>query len=96
MVKVVIHCGLGFFVGEKFSNKCKDAGLDVTPYRINCQRTDPELVRLVEEENPENEAWLCVMSIPDNVEWVIEDYDGSEWVSEKHRTWPSRSGDATW
>ena len=30
---------------------------------------------------------LKVVDIPDNVDWMIENYDGIEWVSEKHRTW---------
>ena len=27
------------------------------------------------------------VSIPDDVEWQIEEYDGMEWVAEAHRTW---------
>lgn len=30
---------------------------------------------------------LILEDIPDDVEWEIEEYDGLEWVSEKHRTW---------
>ena len=32
-------------------------------------------------------AKLKIIEIPDNVEWEIEEYDGMEWVSEKHRRW---------
>ena len=32
-------------------------------------------------------ALLKIVDIPDDIDWVIEEYDGSEWVSEKHRTW---------
>jgi hypothetical protein len=32
-------------------------------------------------------AELKVVEIPDDVQWQIEDYDGAEWVAEKHRTW---------
>jgi hypothetical protein len=28
-----------------------------------------------------------VVEIPDGVEWEIAEYDGLEWVAEKHRTW---------
>lgn len=32
-------------------------------------------------------ADLKIVEIPDDVEWVIEEYDGIEYVSEVHRTW---------
>ena len=32
-------------------------------------------------------AELKVVDIPDDVEYTIEEYDGMEWVSEKHRVW---------
>jgi hypothetical protein len=32
-------------------------------------------------------AELKVVEIPDDVEWIIQEYDGDEWISEKHRTW---------
>jgi len=53
-------------------------------------RDDPILVSIVEElgdkVNAEH-AKLKVVSIPANVEWTIEEYDGKEWVAEVHRTW---------
>jgi len=30
---------------------------------------------------------LKVVEIPDDVQWQIEEYDGHEWVAERHRTW---------
>ena len=30
---------------------------------------------------------LKIIEIPDDVDWIIEEYDGAEWVAEKHRTW---------
>jgi hypothetical protein len=33
-------------------------------------------------------AELEVVEIPDDVEWIIVDYDGMEHIAEKHRTWP--------
>ena len=30
---------------------------------------------------------IKIVEIPDDVEFVIEDYDGIEWVAEKHRIW---------
>ena len=32
-------------------------------------------------------AKLQLVEIPDGVGWQVEEYDGMEWVSEKHRTW---------
>lgn len=58
-------------------------------------RTDVVMCSLVEEfgsaANGKYEwggfADLKVVEIPDDVKWVIEEYDGVEWVSEVHRTW---------
>jgi hypothetical protein len=56
----------------------------------DAQRDDPILVEIVKEMGAMSNghyAELKVVEIPDDVEWVIEDYDGSEWIAEKHRTW---------
>ena len=53
-------------------------------------RNDPLLVQVVEEMGKDADggfAELKVVEIPDDVEWQIDEYDGSEWVAEKHRTW---------
>jgi hypothetical protein len=53
-------------------------------------RTDPALIAVVEELGYEASggfADLKVVEIPDDVTWQIEEYDGSEWVAEVHRTW---------
>jgi hypothetical protein len=54
------------------------------------QRNDETLVQVVMElGNQANGTCsdLRIVEIPDNIGWEIEDYDGKEWVSEKHRTW---------
>lgn len=54
------------------------------------QRNDALLVQVVEElgESANGKyAHLKVLEIPDDVEWQIEEYDGKEWIAEKHRTW---------
>jgi len=54
------------------------------------KRDDSILVRVVGElgeEANDSCASLKVVAIPDNIEWTIEEYDGWEWVAEKHRTW---------
>jgi len=54
------------------------------------ERDDPTLVQVVKELKKKANgacASLKVVSIPDDVEWEIEEYDGAEWISEVHRTW---------
>jgi len=53
-------------------------------------RDDPTLVQVVEllsKDANDNVSELKVVEIPDDVEWQIEEYDGVEWVAEKHRRW---------
>lgn len=53
-------------------------------------RDDPHLVRVVEtlkDKANGKHATLRIVEIPEDVEWEIEEYDGTEWVAEKHRTW---------
>jgi hypothetical protein len=59
-------------------------------YDKDIPRDDPVLVTLVRELGQAacgEHARLKVVRIPANVDWQIEDYDGQEWISEKHRTW---------
>ncbi len=54
------------------------------------KRDDPALVAAVKELGTSANgefAKLEIIEIPDDVEWEIEEYDGHEWVAEKHRTW---------
>lgn len=56
----------------------------------NIQRDDPILIELVETMGDSvNTAYskLKVVEIPADVEWIIQEYDGAEWVAEKHRKW---------
>ena len=53
-------------------------------------RTDPDLISVIEEMG--EKSWgshseLNIVDVPDDVEWQIAEYDGIEWVAEKHRTW---------
>lgn len=57
---------------------------------IMIPRDDQHLVRVVEELASEANghcADLKVVSIPDDVKWEINMVDGTERVSEVHRTW---------
>lgn len=50
------------------------------PILVNCVKT------LGEKANGSC-AKLRIVEIPDDVEYEIQEYDGQEWIAEKHRTW---------
>lgn len=53
-------------------------------------RNDAELIRIVEtlgENSWGKHSELKIVEIPEDVNWYIEEYDGAEWVAERHRTW---------
>ena len=84
-MKIVINRCYG---GFDLSDKAKEI-LGIK-YGTEIKRNDPRLVAIVEELGNEANTWgssLKIVEIPDDVDWIIEDYDGVEWVSEKHRTW---------
>ena len=59
-------------------------------YNWDIERNDPVLVEVVEALGSYANgkfADLKVVEVPDDVKWIIEDYDGVEWVAETHRTW---------
>jgi len=80
--------GSGYF-GEKtlfVGTLYKDGFL----YSFHGDRTDPVLIEVVEnlKEGANNRfSELKIVEIPDDVEWQIDEYDGIEWIAEKHRTW---------
>jgi len=54
------------------------------------KRDDPVLVDIVREmgETANGDfASLRIVELPADVDWTIEEYDGREWVAERHRTW---------
>ena len=54
------------------------------------ERDDPVLVDIVREMGEAADgdfASLRVVELPADVDWIIEEYDGREWVAERHRTW---------
>lgn len=54
------------------------------------QRNDSVLIEVVEELGGKANGFcseLQIVEIPDDVEWIIEEYDGKEWIAEDHRRW---------
>lgn len=89
-MKIVINrCYGGFSLSEK-AYEYLDIPWDGYGYKFAADRANLKLVECVEKlgEDADGEfAELKVVDIPDDVEWTIEEHDGMEWVSEKHRTW---------
>lgn len=54
------------------------------------KRDDPALIECVEkfgQEAADSYCYLKIVEIPSDVDWVIEEYDGREWIAERHRIW---------
>ena len=53
-------------------------------------RTDPDLIAVIEQLGKESDGWaadIAIVDVPDDVKWYIHEYDGIEHVAEYHRTW---------
>ena len=86
--KVVIN---GCYGGFGLSRKAREMlGIDSKYCYVDIDRHDARLVDVVEtlgEDANGDCANLKIVEIPDDVDYIIEEYDGLEWVSEPHRTW---------
>jgi len=91
MKKIVINdCYGGFGLSKKALEKLAliKNKPDISENTID--RDDSDLVSVVEamdEESWTRYSKLKIVEIPEGVEWQIEEYDGLEWIAEKHRTW---------
>jgi hypothetical protein len=95
-MKVVINaCYGGFSLSDAgIARYLELADLSMTSadefYARDIPRDDAALVQVVEEMGSMANgsfAILKIVEIPKDVNWYIEDYDGQEWVAERHRTW---------
>lgn len=92
-MKVVINrCHGGFGLSEKAETLYKERKGIVDPnwYYWDIPRDDPVLVNIIEELGADaggRYSELAIVDIPNDVEWQVDEYDGLEWVAEKHRTW---------
>ncbi len=93
MTKIVINtCYGGFGLSEQAMNMyCSQ--LDLDPKQVgswDIARDSPTLIQIIEQLGQAangNFAELKIVEVPDDVDWYIEEYDGREWVAERHRTW---------
>lgn len=92
-MKIVINtCHGGFGLSkEAFQRYCDQTGQNPDElYTDDIARDDPTLISIVENMGKGADgrhATLKIVEIPDDVQWQIQDYDGSEWIAEQHRTW---------
>jgi hypothetical protein len=89
---VINNCYGGFGLSDRAILEYKQmAGItDPKWYDRDVPRDDPYLVQIVKDMGMSANgahASLRIVEVPGDVEWQIEEYDGNEWVAEKHRTW---------
>lgn len=73
---------------KKTGDYSKTNDLYFSDYSI--ERDDPVLIQVVEElceEANGNHAELRIVEIPDDINYIIEEYDGFESIHEEHRVW---------
>jgi hypothetical protein len=89
---VINDCYGGFGLsGRAITEYKKLAGItDTDFYDRDIPRDDPYLVKIVRELGMSANgahANLKIVEVPGDVDWMISEYDGAEWVAEVHRTW---------
>ena len=89
---VINTCYGGFGLSGRAVRDYKDmAGItDDKWYERDIPRDDPYLIKIVRDLGMAANgahANLKIVEVPPDVEWQIEEYDGNEWVAEKHRIW---------
>lgn len=90
MKKIVINKCYGGFGLSKDAYEFLGIKWDGFGFDFENDRENPKLIECVEklkEKANGNYAKLKIVEIPDDIEYTIEEYDGIEWVAEKHRTW---------
>jgi len=91
--RVVINdCYGGFGLSEEAFDKYKEmAGIDDPNFLYyEISRDDNYLVKIVKDMGDLANgpcSKLKIVEIPADVDWIIQEYDGIEWVAEAHRTW---------
>lgn len=90
-MKVVINkCYGGFGLSKKALAKLRILECFKSESYFKDNRDNLALVKMVKDQCKDvngRHANLKVIDIPDGVSYTIEEYDGLEWIAEKHRTW---------
>ena len=92
MKKIVINtCYGGFSLSVDALSRFRKETNDDEVWAFEIPRDHPVLVKIVEEMGEQagqkGLIKLKIVEIPDDIEWSVHEYDGSEWVAEAHRTW---------
>jgi len=89
---VINDCYGGFGLSDRAILEYKKlAGItDPSFYDRDIPRDDPYLIKVVRElgmgaNGPHSN--LKIVEVPGGVKWIVQDYDGAEWIAEEHRTW---------
>ena len=62
----------------------------ISDYDYYENRSDKDLVEIVERLGSAADgkfSSLKVVEIPEDIDWQVMEYDGREWIAERHRTW---------
>ena len=93
MTKIVINrCHGGFGLSAAAESKYKELANITDPifYSRSIPRDDEHLIAVVElmgTDANNKYSELKIVDVPNDVNWYIEEYDGREWVAERHQTW---------
>jgi hypothetical protein len=89
---VINDCYGGFGLSDRALAEYKKlSGItDTDFYDRDIPRDDPYLIKVVKELGMSangRHASLKIVEIPGDIEWLVQEYDGAEWIAEAHRTW---------
>ena len=82
--------GLFVDLGESFEEFPEDNENDIWADSRPEKRDDPDLIATVEKLGSDADgacATLSIVEIPDGTDYIVEEYDGMEWIAERHNTW---------
>ena len=75
---------------DDYDNSYFIAGNNDYRYAFDLNRDDPDLIQCLEtlaEAANGTYSELKIVEVPSDVDWMICEYDGAEWIAERHRTW---------